>query len=211
MTRNMPTYQELLTRLVAAEPIVEALKRHEVDAVVGQEKLAFLLLGEVREELVSCEEAFRALFGLPGVGMIQADAPAFRINKANEKFCQIIGFSTEELLDKTWIGLTHPLDRPRNMKLLASVIRGKADAWSLEKRCIRKNGGTVWVSVNGAALRNESGRVVRILVMITDITAVKEAAAKLRARSAQLSRLTAELKRLKKPVAKKARKPGKAK
>jgi len=49
------------------------------------------------------------------------------------------------------------------------------------------------VSVNGAALRDETGRVVRIMAMITDVTARKQADQVLRDRSEQLRKLASEL------------------
>ncbi len=140
MSKTKPTYQELEKRLAAAEPIVKALKNHEVDAVVGEEKIAFLLLSEVEEALRISDAGFRAMFELSGVGMIQADAPGFRFTRVNQKFCEIAGYSAEELLSKTYIGLTHPEDRQRDMAELARVLRGKADSWSIEKRCVRKDG-----------------------------------------------------------------------
>ena len=51
MSKSKPTYQELEKRLAAAESIVKVLKNHEVDAVVGEEKIAVLLLREVEETL----------------------------------------------------------------------------------------------------------------------------------------------------------------
>jgi PAS domain S-box-containing protein len=173
MSKSRPTYQELEKRLAAAEPIVDALKHHEVDAVVGAEKIAFLLLREVREALVSSEAGFRAMFELPGIGMIQADSPAFRFTRVNQKFCEIAGYSAEELLNKTYIGLTHPQDRDRDMNALARVLHAKTNSWSIDKRCLRKDGSWVSVRVNGAALRDVAGRVVRILAMITDLTSLK--------------------------------------
>ena len=166
MSKSKPTYQQLEKRLAEAEPIVEALKHHEVDAVVGEGKIAFLLLREVEEALLESEAGFRAMFELSGVGMVQADAPAFRFTRVNQKFCEITGYSAEELLTKTYIGLTHPEDRQRDMKGLARVLRGKTDSWSIEKRCVRKDGSVIWVGVNGAALRDEAGRAVRIMAMI---------------------------------------------
>ena len=44
MSKRRSTYQELEKRLAVAESIIEALKHHEVDAVVGENKIAFLLL-----------------------------------------------------------------------------------------------------------------------------------------------------------------------
>ena len=116
MSKTKPTYQELEKRLAVAESIVKALKNHEVDAVVGEEKIAFLLLREVEEALRISDAGFRAMFELSGVGMIQADAPGFRFTRVNQKFCEIAGYSAEELLAKTYIGLTHPEDRQRDMR-----------------------------------------------------------------------------------------------
>jgi len=171
MSKSRPTYRELEKRLAASEPIVEALKAHEVDAVVGGEKIAFLLLREVREALVNSEAGFRAMFELSGVGMLQADSPAFRFTRVNQKFCDIAGYSAEELLTKTYIGLTHPQDRQRDMDALAKVLLAKTNSWSIDKRCVRKNGSVISVRIDGAALRDVAGRVVRILAMISDIHA----------------------------------------
>ncbi|HEV8379233.1 MAG TPA: PAS domain S-box protein [Tepidisphaeraceae bacterium] len=170
MSKSRPTYHDLEKRLATAEPIVDALKRHEVDAVVGEEKIAFLLLREVREALVNSEAGFRVMFELSGIGMLQADPPAFRFTRVNQKFCEIAGYSAEELLTKTYIGLTHPQDRQRDMNGLARVLHGKTDSWSIDKRSVRKDGSVISVRVNGAALRDATGRVVRILAMISDIT-----------------------------------------
>jgi PAS domain S-box-containing protein len=183
MSKNRPSYDDLERRVAAAEPIVDALKRHEVDAVVGEQKIAFLLLREVREALVNSEAAFRAMFDIPGIGMLQADSPAFRFTRVNQKFCDIAGYSAQELLTKTYIGLTHPQDRQRDMDALAQVLQAKTDSWSIDKRCVRKDGSAIPVRVSGAALRDVGGRVVRILAMITDFTSpssvrVKKAAVK---------------------------------
>jgi len=180
MSKTKPTYRELEKRLAVAEPIIKALKNHEVDAVVGEQTIAFLLLREVEEALRISDAGFRAMFELSGIGMIQADAPGFRFTRVNQKFCEITGYSAEELLSKTYIGLTHPDDRQRDMTELARILRGKADSWSIEKRCIRKDGSSIWVSVDGAVLRDDTGRAVRIIAMIGDFTTSKQADRELR-------------------------------
>ncbi len=171
MKISKPTYKELEKRLAAAEPIIEALRHHEVDAVVGQEKLAVLLLREVQEALMASDAGFRAMFDLPGIGMIQADSPAFRFTKVNKKFCAMTGYSAEELLTKTYIGLTDPRDRRRDMKEMSRVLHGKTDSWSIQKRCVCKDGSIILVRVNGAVLRDDNGRAIRIMAMIGDSTA----------------------------------------
>jgi PAS domain S-box-containing protein len=174
MSKTKPTYRQLVERLGVAEPIVEALKHHEVDAVVGEGKIAFLLLRKVEEALLESNEEFRAMFELPGVGMAQADTPALRFTRVNAKFCEMVGYSAEELLTKTYLGLTHPQDRQRDMKGLTRVLRGKTDAWSIDKRCVRKDGSALWVAVNGAALRDTNGQTVRVMAMFKDLTVRKQ-------------------------------------
>ena len=171
MSKAKPTYQQLEKRLAEIEPVIEALKHHQVDAVVGEGKIAFLLLQGVEEALLKSQEEFRAMFDLAGVGMAQADAPAFHFTRVNPRFCAMTGYSAQELLTRTWLEITHPQDRPRGMKELARVLYGKADCWFIEKRCLRKDGSIIRVNVNGAALRDNTGRVVRIAAMIEDVTA----------------------------------------
>ena len=175
MKKNIPTYRDLEKRLAVAEPIVEALKRHEVDAVVGGEKITFLLLREVGEALVKSDAEFRALFELNGVGTVQADSPSFRFTRVNQKFCEMTGYTSEKLLTKTLIELTDPKDHLRAMKSMAHMLRGKDDTWVIEKRCVRKDGSVFRVEVHGTALRDDTGRVVRIMAMIRDLTASSQA------------------------------------
>ena len=110
------------------------------------------------------------MFDLPGIGMLQADPPAFRFTRVNPKFCDMTGYTAEELLTKTYIAMTHPLDRQRDMDELARVLQARTNSWSIDKRCVRKDGSVILVRVNGAALRDVAGRVVRILGMISDVT-----------------------------------------
>jgi PAS domain S-box-containing protein len=55
------------------------------------------------------------------------------------------------------------------------VIRGEADHWSVEKRYVRNDGRVIRVRVNGAALRDETGRAVRAVAMIEEIPTRKPA------------------------------------
>jgi len=108
-----------------------------------------------------------------------------------------------ELLTKTYLDFTHPQDRRRDMKGLARVLRGKNDSWSIEKRCICKNGSVIWVGVQGAVLRDNTGQAVRIMAMFSDITAAKQAEQE---RDAESSAKKGKPMRLKKVAVKNARK-----
>jgi signal transduction histidine kinase/ActR/RegA family two-component response regulator len=58
---DRPTYEELESRLAHAEGVIEAIRRHEVDAVLGDQQVAYLRLQEVEDELQAKSEALRRL------------------------------------------------------------------------------------------------------------------------------------------------------
>jgi PAS domain-containing protein len=102
-------------RLALLEPIVEALKHHEVDAVIGEKKIAFLLLPEVTEALRDSEAGFPRHVRAFRRRHVPGGCARVPLHKVNQKFCEMTGYSAEELLAKTYIGLTHPQDRKRDM------------------------------------------------------------------------------------------------
>lgn len=169
MSNTKPTYEQLEERLATAEAIVEALKHHEVDAILGEGKITFLLLKKVEEALINSEAAFDALFDLCGIGVIQADTPSLRFTRVNRKFCALTGYSEEELHAKVYLELTHLPDRHHDMKALSRVLRGKTDSWSIEKHCVRKDGSIIRVGVYGVVLRDVAGHVIRILAMVAKL------------------------------------------
>lgn len=175
MSKAKPSYEQLQRRLTAAESIIEALKRHEVDAIVGEEKVAFLLLRKVQKGWLESSTEFSALFNLGGIGMVQAIAPALSITRVNQKFCEITGYSSKEVIDKSYLSLVGPKDRASAMKKISRVLRGKADSWSLERHLERKDGSVIWVRVNGTAVRDDAGLMVSIMAMIEDISDRKHA------------------------------------
>ena len=123
---------------------------------------------------MASDAGFRAMFELSGIGMFQADSPSFRFTRVNQKFCRMLGYTAEELLRKTYIGLTVRQDRGRDMKQLARVVRGKTDLWSIEKRCRRQDGSAIMVRVDGTALRDDTAGVFRIMGMVSEVAAHKQ-------------------------------------
>lgn len=144
------------------------------------------------EALKAREEEFRSMFELAAVGHAQADPETGRFTRVNRKLCDITGYSEDELLDRTYRDITHPEDRERDTAQIQKVVKGEADTWSIEKRYVRKDGKTIWVSVNGSLIRTNA-TPHHTIANIVDITERKSYEDELRAHRQALRNLAAEL------------------
>jgi PAS domain S-box-containing protein len=134
---------------------------------------------------LNTEDDFRSLFELSAVGAAQV-SPEGRYVRVNQKFCQMLGYSEQELLERTVLDVTHPDDRKASAVVLNSSFTGEPDEYSVEKRYVRKDGETVWALVKWRVLRDENGNALHTVANAEDITARKHAEVALRAREAQL-------------------------
>jgi PAS domain S-box-containing protein len=138
-------------------------------------------LERIRAEecLRNSEEEYRTMFDLVGSGNALAHPVTGRYLRVNPKLCEITGYSAEELLEKTFLEITHPEDRPINIICFEQLVRGEASVSQFEKRYLRKDGEIRWVHVVATLLRDVEGRPVRALCSLTDITERKREQAQL--------------------------------
>ena len=116
------------------------------------------------------EERFRGTFENAPVGIVHND-PAGRFLRVNGTFCAIVGYSREELLQKTLQDIIHPEDVPAFVELYASSFtQGESPAFGLERRYLRKDGSTVWVEVSASFQRDASGRPAYAIAAVQDIS-----------------------------------------
>lgn len=144
------------------------------------------------EALKVREEEFRSMFELAAVGNAQSDPKTNRFTRVNKKFCDMTGYTEEELLHMTYRDITYPEDRARDLAEIQKVVKGKAGMWSIEKRYVRKDGKIIWVSVNGAVIRLD-GRPHRLVANVVDVTERKSYEEALQAHREALRNLAAEV------------------
>ena len=70
---------------------------------------------QAEEALRASEEEFRANFELAGIGQVQTDPKTGRYLRVNNRFCEMVGYSADELLTMTYLDITHPEDRAAAM------------------------------------------------------------------------------------------------
>ncbi|MFN7926699.1 MAG: PAS domain S-box protein [Blastocatellia bacterium] len=128
---------------------------------------------QAEEQLRQSEAHFRAIFEASSVGSVECDAYTGRFLRVNQQMCEIVGYTAEELLQRTFIEITHPDDRAAMMGQYKEFITGQVPAYAVEKRYLHKDGSFVWVSVTSSLLMDEAGTPWHTLAVIQDITARK--------------------------------------
>jgi PAS domain S-box-containing protein len=139
------------------------------------------------DRLRQSEAEFRAIFELAGVGKMQADVESGKFIRVNAKFCEMIGYTVEELLQMRSWDLVHPDDRSRWIESIRSMSRGEMEDFAMEKRCLRKDGQTIWLAVNARIVRDVQRNTSRFTAVVQDITEKKRAETRLREQLEMLS------------------------
>jgi len=127
------------------------------------------------DALRKSENEFRALFELAGVGKLQTDLASGRLLRINQKFCWMTGYSNDELRCMSFAQITHPDDVRPDLDAARRMLGGEISEYTTEKRYIRKDGTTIWVSLNSAVLRDSTGIPSQAVSTIKDITQRKRA------------------------------------
>ena len=129
--------------------------------------------------LAQQEEPFLATFALVGFGVAHLALDG-KFTMVNHRLCEILGYSRNELLAKSLQDIVHPAE-PKDHFVDHRFLAGEIATASAEKRVIRRDGGTVWIKIVLAPVRDEDTRDPRYLfAVVQNITAQKEAQLALR-------------------------------
>ncbi|MGA8349780.1 MAG: PAS domain S-box protein, partial [Isosphaeraceae bacterium] len=163
---------------------------------VGANQAAMMLQRKQAEEaLRESEERFRRYFELGLMGMT-ITSPAKGCLEVNDEICRILGYTREELLQKTWTEMTHPDDLAADVEKFNRVLAGEFDGYTTDKRWIRKDGRVIDSSISVNCVRRDDGSVDYFVALLQDVTERKQAEAALRASEKSLAADLAGMARL---------------
>lgn len=119
--------------------------------------------------LVRNERKFRETFDLVDIGLVHLDGKGHYV-QANRKFAEMVGYSKDELIGKTFIEVFHPDERNDEAQALRDVLAGMDNIPKREIRYMSKDGEVCWARRSAAIVRDEDGKLVYVLVAMEDIS-----------------------------------------
>ena len=84
--------------------------------------------------------------------------------------CELLGYTEQELLARTFRDITHPDDLDANLGQYQRLVRGEIKSYDVEKRYVHKDGHSIWVYLNCSVVQDDAGRPVHFVNYIRDIT-----------------------------------------
>ena len=123
--------------------------------------------------LVNSAAQFRATFNQAAIG-ISHTALDGRFLQVNQKLCDMVGYTHQELLVRTWQDITHHDDLGTSDAHDLAQLGGDGMRTGLEKRYLHKDGSTVWTNVSTALVRDDQGQPEYFVNMIEGIAERKQ-------------------------------------
>jgi two-component system cell cycle sensor histidine kinase/response regulator CckA len=132
----------------------------------------------VEETLRESEDKFRQIFESANVGK-SVTLPTGEIF-VNQAFCDLLGYTREELKVKKWQDLTPPEDVDLTQRFVDQLLKGKKDSVRFAKRFVHRDGSLVWADVSSMVRRDKGGMPFHLITTIVDITEQRRAEEALR-------------------------------
>lgn len=136
----------LVLRIVSLHREIEVdLENHSKNL----EDLVTKRTGELREN----EERFRATFEQAAVGFAQVGLDG-RWILVNQKLCDIVGYTKDEMLNLRFQDITNPNDMENDLANMNRLLAGEASTYVIEKRYICKDGRNIWTNSTASIVRD---------------------------------------------------------
>lgn len=119
--------------------------------------------------LRTSERQLSIIFNQAAVGM-NVVALDGQYLKANQKLCDILGYTQKELLTKQFREVSDPEDVAQEESKRYQLYAGVIDSFSLEKRYLHKNGSTIWANLTVSLVYKSSGEPDYSIGVVEDIS-----------------------------------------
>ncbi|TVM31005.1 hypothetical protein DQK91_19390 [Oceanidesulfovibrio marinus] len=122
---------------------------------------------------------FREYYDVSPVG-IATVTPVEQWLDVNMTYCQLLGYTKEELLKTSWAEVVHPDDHGAIEKFHKDALAGNAVTFHGDIRYIHRSGTVLYVTATAKYIRDEEGTPGYFLIVVQDIGSRREAEEELR-------------------------------
>jgi two-component system, cell cycle sensor histidine kinase and response regulator CckA len=129
---------------------------------------------QMERGLEESEEQFRKMFEGSPIGMVVVGAD-FHFTRANAAFCEMLGYTQEELTSLTFKDITHPEHVAEDVLCVNDLLSGKIPLYRTEKRYLRKDKEVLWGSTTVNVMRDRDDRFLYFFTTVEDISDRKQA------------------------------------
>ncbi len=126
---------------------------------------------EFTEKLNISEKRYRAIYEQAALGIFNLDKNG-RFLQSNKRFCDMLGYTEEELSIMTYLDVTHDEDKAISSSAFKAMSNEIMDIPALEKRYIKKDGSILYAIVSGTFIKNDNGEILYSVSTVNDITEI---------------------------------------
>lgn len=101
-------------------------------------------------------------------------APNGAVLQINQKYCDILGYSADELIKRGLEPITHPKDREVERECVRRTLAGEIQSYSVDKRFQKKDGPLFWVNLSNKLVRDSSGKPRYFISVVQDISVFQD-------------------------------------
>ncbi|WP_072681372.1 sensor histidine kinase [Arcobacter sp. LA11] len=131
------------------------------------------IIKEQKKVIDKLEKHYLSIFEHSKVGIVYLNTNGSFI-EVNKSFCEMLGYSENELLNLSFKDITHKNDLEKDLIIYEESQKDGTDSFTLEKRYIRKNGVILWADIFVNHIRDEQGKWISSVVIINNITERKK-------------------------------------
>ncbi|MFQ5795880.1 MAG: GAF domain-containing protein [Candidatus Bipolaricaulia bacterium] len=148
------------------------------DQLIDELETAEIQRKQVEEALQESELKYRTLIERMSEGLLQVDNDDV-IQFVNDRFCDMVGYSRDELLGKDASKL-FLREEDRNFMRERNYLRTQGISDRYEIQVKKRSGEIVWLQIGGAPIVDEQGAIIGSIGVHTDITERKRAENRIR-------------------------------